>query len=300
MGTIFFAVAAFLLSGARAQEYAGDVSLKLPTVACVSQEGPASMRWRAADTFAVTTTLTADHEADMIDQLEMDAGGGYGSAVGAGYGDPVRLDDPSWEGVRTYMPASLLMRALEGSDIVAEAHLVAFDRNTQACRAAVEWTREGITFTKVEPSCINVFVTEYTLAPASSPFVSDLINQRVSDREVDLGTWAPYTKALRAFTSSDMGPTWRVFVERLSICQADLDILKNAPYEGSFMVRDATQRGVKLFYEACEDRECAQLWDRCDAQHPCCDGHCIRKNAHYAQCRDGERMVPAHWDGSVV
>lgn len=33
------------------------------------------MRWRAADTFAVTTTLAADHEKDMIAQLEMDAGG---------------------------------------------------------------------------------------------------------------------------------------------------------------------------------------------------------------------------------
>lgn len=144
------------------------------------------------------------------------------------------------------------------------------------------------------------FVTEYTLAPTSSPFLSDLINQRVSDREVDLQTWAPYTKALRAFTSSDMGPTWRVFVERLSICQADLDILKNAPYEGSLMERGATQRDVKLFYEACEDLECVKLWDRCDAQHPCCEGHCIRKNEHYAQCRDGERMVPSTWDGSVV
>jgi hypothetical protein len=41
----------------------------------------------------------------------------------------------------------------------------------------------------------------------------------------------------------------RVFVECLS--QADLDILKDAPYEGISMERDATRGNVKLFYEAC-------------------------------------------------
>lgn len=294
-----FAIAAFLVVGACAQEYAGDVSLKLPIVACVSQEGPTTLRWRAADPFVVTTTLV---EGGLAEQLEMEMGGGYGTYGDAGYGESGRLDNPSWEGARTFMPASLHMRSLEGSEIVAEAHLITFDRNTRACRDAVEWTREGITVAKVEPSCVDVFVAEYTLGDTSSPFVSDLINQRLGDKEVDLQNWAPYTKALRAYTASDMGATWRVFVERMDICQADLDILKDT--QSDIMIRDNgfANRDVKLFYEACDDLTCAPLWDRCDAHHPCCDAtaQCVRKNEYYAQCRDSQRAMPLNWDGSVV
>jgi hypothetical protein len=105
------------------------------------------------------------------------------------------MDRADWEAPEILRPP--VRAGVTGRDdgVVAEARLVAFDQNTRSCKEAVNWTSEGIMLSRV-PSCI-VFV-DYT-EETSSQFLSDMVNQRIVNETLDLGQWAPDSKALRMY-----------------------------------------------------------------------------------------------------
>lgn len=287
-------------AGVLAQECAGEVTVELPSVACVHQEGAASLSWRAADPLKLT--MTSPTTGDVMV-------GGYGS--------------DSTDGAREFMPASLHLERIDmsASGVVAEAHLVTFDYDTPDCMSALRWTLDGVTFPEMRPECVSVFVIEYVLAAESSEFVGDMLSRRISG-DVSLQRWAPETKGMRVYTE---GPTWHVFVQQMNMSKEDIDKLgSSAPVDYLMLQgRGFTPRGGKLYTEVCDPvapvpdvpppvstaspslaslPKCVPTWDRCSEGHECCDSsaRCLRKNAHYAQCRDASRPAPPNWDGTVA
>jgi hypothetical protein len=294
--------------GAHAVDNVNEVNVKLPIVSGVQQSAATSIHWLGTDTLQVTTSYTTADETEMLASLDTPINratrGTYGEdrAVRGTYGEDrgVRMDRADWEGTLKFFPASLYVQAVTGRDdgVVAEARLVAFDQNTRSCKEAVNWTSEGIMLSRVPPSCINVFVVDYTLAEeTSSQFLSDMVNQRIVNETLDLGQWAPDSKALRMYMASNMGPTWRVFQQHPTISLLDLEIVESEPPMGMVLTDDLTIRlASPLFYE----KGCIATWGFCGTLPTCCEPkvECVRKNLHYAQCRDRSRDIPEGWTGS--
>jgi hypothetical protein len=67
-------------------------------------------------------------------------------------------------------------------------------------------TSEGIMLSRV-PLLYQRLVVDSTLAEeTSSQFLSDMVNQRIVNETLDLGQWAPDSKALRVHGGIQHGP----------------------------------------------------------------------------------------------
>jgi hypothetical protein len=215
-----------------------------------------------------------------------------------GYGG--RPAKQAWEGTLTFLPASLHVHVADGADgIVAEAHLMTFDRNDRTCKEAVEWTSNSIVFSDVQPECVSVFVVEYVLSDQSAPFIADMINGRQGGSELDLQMWAPEDGTMRVY---EMGQTWRVFEERVPISASDLAILTTAASDVSGPKPLAVDRMALRDAPVFTELTCVPLWGSCGTVSTCCpdDARCERKNSHYAQCRDSTRPIPDDWESAII